>query len=175
MPAGEAVVATKDLTKKDGKLVALDRLTMTVERGQILGFIGHNGAGKTAAIKVLVGLARPPSGSDQVAGTDCVADPRKIRRLVGYMPDIFGVYDNMRVREYLDFFGAAFSIRRRERVQRIDQVLETAGASNLKDLYVGALSNGMKQRVAIARSLCHGTSVVFLDEPTNGLDPQARI
>ncbi len=175
MPAGEAVVATKDLTKKYGKLVALDRLTMTVERGQILGFIGPNGAGKTTAIKILVGLARPTSGSAQVAGTDCVADPRKIRRLVGYMPDIFGVYDNMRVSEYLDFFGAAFGIRRRDRVRRIDEVLETAGASNFKDLYVEALSHGMKQRVAISRTLLHDPAVIFLDEPTNGLDPQARI
>lgn len=175
MPGGDPVVATKDLTKKYGKLVALDQLTMTVERGQILGFIGPNGAGKTTAIKILVGLARPTSGSAQVAGTDCVADPRKIRRLVGYMPDIFGVYDNMRVNEYLDFFGAAFGIRRRERGRRIDEVLETAGASNFKDLYVEALSHGMKQRVAIARTLLHDPAVIFLDEPTNGLDPQARI
>jgi len=175
MATGEAVVATKELTKKYGKLVALDRLTLTVERGQILGFIGPNGAGKTTAIKILVGLARPTSGSAQVAGTDCVADPRKVRRLVGYMPDIFGVYDNMRVSEYLDFFGAAFGIRRRERVRRIDEALETAGASAFKDLYVEALSHGMKQRVAISRTLLHDPAVIFLDEPTNGLDPQARI
>src|SRR5262249_36689282 len=134
MPSGEPVVATKDLTKKYGKLVALDQLTMSVERGQILGFIGPNGAGKTTAIKILVGLARPTSGSAMVAGTDCVANPRKIRRLVGYMPDIFGVYDNMRVGEYLDFFGAAFGIPRRERTVRIDHVLETAGAASFKDL-----------------------------------------
>ena len=175
MPPGDPVVATRDLTKKYGKLIALDRLTMSVERGQILGFIGPNGAGKTTAIKILVGLARPTSGSATVAGTDCVANPRKIRRLVGYMPDIFGVYDNMRVGEYLDFFGAAFGIRRRERATRIDQVLETAGAFAFKDLYVETLSHGMKQRVAIARTLLHDPAVIFLDEPTNGLDPQARI
>ncbi len=175
MPSGDAVVATKELTKKYGKLVALDRLTMTVERGQILGFIGPNGAGKTTAIKILVGLARPTSGSAQVAGTDCVADPREVRRRVGYMPDIFGVYDNMRVSEYLDFFGAAFGIGRRDRSRRMDEVLETAGASAFKDLYVEALSHGMKQRVAIARTLLHDPAVIFLDEPTNGLDPQARI
>ena len=175
MPPGDPVVATRDLTKKYGKLIALDRLTMSVERGQILGFIGPNGAGKTTAIKILVGLARPTSGSATVAGTDCVTNPRKIRRLVGYMPDIFGVYDNMRVGEYLDFFGAAFGIRRRERALRIDQVLETAGAFAFKDLYVETLSHGMKQRVAIARTLLHDPAVIFLDEPTNGLDPQARI
>ena len=175
MPPGDPVVATRDLTKKYGKLIALDRLTMFVERGQILGFIGPNGAGKTTAIKILVGLARPTSGSATVAGTDCVANPQRIRRLVGYMPDIFGVYDNMRVGEYLDFFGAAFGIRRRERATRIDQVLETAGAFAFKDLYVETLSHGMKQRVAIARTLLHDPAVIFLDEPTNGLDPQARI
>ena len=175
MPPGDPVVATRDLTKKYGKLIALDRLTMSVERGQILGFIGPNGAGKTTAIKILVGLARPTSGSAMVAGTDCLADPRKVRRLVGYMPDMFGVYDNMRVGEYLDFFGAAFGIRRRERATRIDQVLETAGAFAFKDLYVETLSHGMKQRVAIARTLLHDPAVIFLDEPTNGLDPQARI
>src|SRR5206468_2772651 len=173
--AGDPVVATRDLTRKYGKLIALDRLTMSVERGQILGFIGPNGAGKTTASKILVGRARPTSGSATVAGTDCVTNPRKIRRLVGYMPDIFGVYDNMRVGEYLDFFGAAFGIRRRERALRIDQVLETAGAFTFKDLYVETLSHGMKQRVAIARTLLHDPAVIFLDEPTNGLDPQARI
>jgi ABC-2 type transport system ATP-binding protein len=175
MSPGDPVVVTRDLSKKYGKLVALDRLTMEVERGQILGFIGPNGAGKTTAIKILVGLARPTSGSATVAGTDCVANPRKIRRLVGYMPDMFGVYDNMRVNEYLDFFGAAFGIPRRERIRRIDEVLDWAGASTFKDLYVETLSHGMKQRVAVARTLLHDPAVLFLDEPTNGLDPQARI
>src|SRR5947207_9652722 len=119
MPPGDPVVATRDLTKKYGKLVALDRLTMSVDRGQILGFIGPNGAGKTTAIKILVGLARPTSGTAAVAGIDCVADPRRVKRLIGYMPDTFGSYDNMRVAEYLDFFGAAFAIPRRDRVRRI--------------------------------------------------------
>src|SRR5262245_17638019 len=120
------VVETKDLTKKYGKVVALDRLTMSVERGQILGFVGPNGAGKTTTIKILVGLARPTSGTATVAGVDCVAGARKLKRMVGYMPDTFGSYDNMRVEEYLDFFGAAFSIPRRERVRRIGEVLEAA-------------------------------------------------
>jgi ABC-2 type transport system ATP-binding protein len=175
MSAGEVVVETKDLTKKYGKFVALDRLTMTVERGQILGFVGPNGAGKTTTIKILVGLARPTSGSASVAGADCVRDARKIKRLVGYMPDTFGAYDNMRVTEYLDFFGAAFGVPRRERGKRIDEVLETAGAGTFRDLYVEALSHGMKQRVAIARTLLHDPEVLILDEPANGLDPQARI
>ena len=169
------VVEIKDLTKKYGDFFALDRLTLSVERGEILGFVGPNGAGKTTTIKILVGLARPTSGTARVAGADCVAEARQLKRLVGYMPDTFGSYDNMRVGEYLDFFGAAFGIPRRERAARIGDVLDTAGASTFRDLYVEALSHGMKQRVAIARTLLHSPEVLILDEPANGLDPQARI
>jgi ABC-2 type transport system ATP-binding protein len=169
------VVETRELTKAYGKFVALDRLTLSVSRGQILGFIGPNGAGKTTTIKILVGLARPTGGTATVAGIDCAAEPRKIKRLIGYMPDTFGSYDNMRVSEYLDFFGAAFGIPRKVRAKRIDEVLETAGATTFKDLYVEALSHGMKQRVAIARTLLHDPPALILDEPANGLDPQARI
>lgn len=175
MNSGSAIVETRELTKKYGNFVALDRLTMTVERGQILGFVGPNGAGKTTTIKILVGLARPTSGSAKIAGADCVTQARRIKRLVGYMPDTFGSYDNMRVGEYLDFFGAAFGIPRRERAVRIGEVLDTAGAGSFRDLYVEALSHGMKQRVAIARTLLHNPEVLILDEPANGLDPQARI
>jgi ABC-2 type transport system ATP-binding protein len=175
MRSGEPAVETRDLTKKYGSFVALDRLTMAVERGQILGFVGPNGAGKTTTIKILVGLARPTGGTARVAGADCVAEARKIKRLVGYMPDTFGSYDNMRVAEYLDFFGAAFGIPRRRRAARVGEVLETAGAGPYRDLYVEALSHGMKQRVAVARTLLHDPEVLILDEPANGLDPQARI
>jgi ABC-2 type transport system ATP-binding protein len=175
MKSQEPAIETRELTKAYGKFVALDRLTMSVERGEILGFIGPNGAGKTTTIKILVGLARPTGGWAKVAGADCVREARKIKRLVGYMPDTFGSYDNMRVGEYLDFFGAAFGIPRRERERRIGEVLDTAGAASFYDLYVEALSHGMKQRVAIARTLLHDPHVLILDEPANGLDPQARI
>jgi ABC-2 type transport system ATP-binding protein len=169
------VVETRELTKKYGSFLALDRLTLSVDRGQILGFIGPNGAGKTTTIKILVGLARPTGGTATVAGVNCVTEPRKVKRLIGYMPDTFGAYDNMRSGEYLDFFGAAFGLPRKARVKRIDEVLEMAGATSFKDLYVESLSHGMKQRVAIARTLLHDPAALILDEPANGLDPQARI
>jgi ABC-2 type transport system ATP-binding protein len=175
MTRGEPVVETKELTKKYGRFMALDRLTLSIDRGQILGFVGPNGAGKTTTIKILAGLARPTSGSARIAGADCVSESREIKRLVGYMPDTFGSYDNMRVSEYLDFFGAAFKIPRRERARRIGAVLDIAQAASFRDLYVEALSHGMKQRVAIARTLLHDPQVLILDEPANGLDPQARI
>src|SRR5580765_2645317 len=107
---GTAVVEINGLSKKYGTFLALDGLSLSVDRGQILGFIGPNGAGKTTTIKILVGLVRPTSGTASIGGADCVREARKTKRLVGYMPDAFGSYDNMRVREYLDFFGAAFGI-----------------------------------------------------------------
>lgn len=171
----EPVVVTRELTKKYGELTALDHLSITLDKGKILGFIGPNGAGKTTTIKILVGLARPTSGQARIAGVDCSREARKIKRLVGYMPDTFGSYDNMRVREYLDFFGAAFKIPWHERKRRIDNVLETTGSAYMQDRYVETLSHGMQQRIAIARTLLHDPEVLILDEPANGLDPHARI
>jgi ABC-2 type transport system ATP-binding protein len=169
------VVVTDRLTKKYGELTALESLSISLGRGKILGFIGPNGAGKTTTIRILVGQARPTSGSASIAGVDCVREAKRIKRLVGYMPDQFGSYDNMRVHEYLDFFGAAFKIPRRERIRRVEAVMETTGSTYMKDRYVESLSHGMKQRVGIARTLLHDPQVLILDEPANGLDPQARI
>jgi ABC-2 type transport system ATP-binding protein len=169
------LVVVENLTKKYGEFTALDKLSLSVDRGHILGLIGPNGAGKTTAIKILVGLSRPTAGTARIAGADCLRDARKIKRLVGYMPDKFGSYDNMRVREYLDFFGAAFGIRRRERARRIDAVLDETGAAYMRDRFVESLSHGMQQRIGIARTLLHDPQVLIFDEPANGLDPQARI
>ena len=173
--ADSPVVQTNGLTKRYGEFTALDALSISAEAGQILGFIGPNGAGKTTTIRILVGLLRPTEGSASIAGCDCVHDSRKIKRLVGYMPDVFGSYDNMRVTEYLDFFGAAYGLTRRVRLKRIEEVLDTTGSTYMKDLFVESLSHGMKQRIAIARTLLHDPQVLILDEPANGLDPQARI
>jgi ABC-2 type transport system ATP-binding protein len=175
METDRPAVVLANLTKRYGALTALDDLSMTLNAGQIAGLIGPNGAGKTTAIKILVGLIRPTSGTARIAGADCVGDARKIKRLVGYMPDRFGSYDNMRVREYLDFFGAAFGIPRRQRVQRIDETMEMTGTTYMKDRFVESLSHGMQQRVGVARTLLHDPQVLILDEPANGLDPQARI
>ncbi|MBI3862703.1 MAG: ABC transporter ATP-binding protein [Planctomycetia bacterium] len=175
MDSDKPVVVLERLTKRYGSFTALDDLSMTLHAGQIVGLIGPNGAGKTTAIKILVGLSRPTSGTARIGGADCVRDVRKIKRLVGYMPDRFGSYDNMRVREYLDFFGAAFGIRRRQRTKRIDEIMETTGTTYMKDRFVESLSHGMQQRVGVARTLLHDPQVLILDEPANGLDPQARI
>jgi ABC-2 type transport system ATP-binding protein len=175
MEPNKPVVVTKDLTKKYGEITALDGLSLTLHRGQILGLIGPNGAGKTTAIRILVGLARPTSGSASIAGADCYREARRIKHLVGYMPDRFGSYDNMRVREYLDFFGAAFRIRRRKRTERISEVLELVNAAWMQDRFVESLSHGMQQRIGLARTLLHDPQVLILDEPANGLDPEARV
>ena len=175
MTSQAPAIEITNLTKRYGEFVALDSLSLEVQRGQILGFIGPNGAGKTTTIRILVGLLKATSGSARIAGADCLSETKKIKRLVGYMPDEFGKYDNMRVSEYLDFFGAAYAIPRRDRIRRIDEVLEIAGATHMKDLFVDALSRGMQQRVALARIMMHDPEVLILDEPANGLDPQARI
>ncbi len=175
MSTAEPVVVAHQLTKVYGEFTALDNLSITLHRGQILGFIGPNGAGKTTTIKILVGLVRPTSGHASICGADCVQEARRIKHLVGYMPDRFGSYDNMRVHEYLDFFGAAFRIPRRKRQQRIEEVLETTNATYMRDRYVESLSHGMQQRIGIARTLLHDPEVLILDEPANGLDPQARV
>jgi len=171
----DLVLRTSDLTKVYGTFTALDGLSISLERGRILGFIGPNGAGKTTTIKILVGLVKATRGEASICGAACGKDTARIKRLVGYMPDVFGSYDNMRVFEYLDFFGAAFGIPRRDRKRRIDECLELTGAARMKDLFVESLSHGMKQRVALTRTLLHEPQMLILDEPANGLDPQARV
>lgn len=171
----ETVVQIEHLTKRYGEFTALDDLTMHVKQGQILGFIGPNGAGKTTTIKILVGLSKPTSGTALIDGVDCGSGSRRIKQVVGYMPDKFGSYDNMRVHEYLDFFAAAYGISKKQRPSRIDHVLDTTQSEYMRDRFVESLSHGMQQRIGIARVLLHDPKLLILDEPANGLDPQARI
>ena len=174
--AAQPVVETENLTKKYGKFVALDRLTLSVERGQILGFIGPNGAGKTTTIKILVGLARPTSGTATVAGVDCVAEAAEAQaagRLHARHVRLLRQHAGRRVPRLLR--GGVRHPAQRARPSGSTRCWRLAGAGTFNDLYVESLSHGMKQRVAIARTLLHDPEVLILDEPANGLDPQARI
>lgn len=169
------MIHTAALTKTYGDVLALDDLNLDIGEGEIFGYIGPNGAGKSTTIRILSGLLRPTSGDATVADVDVVRYPEEAKRVVGYMPDIFGVYHGMRVWEYLDFFGAAYRMSRATRRPRIDEVLHITGTDEMRDYFVDSLSRGMQQRVGIARALIHDPKVLFLDEPTSGLDPRARI
>ena len=169
------MIATVALTKKYHDVVALDSLDLVIEEGEIFGYIGPNGAGKSTTIRILSGLLRPTSGHATVADVDVVRHPQQAKRVVGYMPDIFGVYQGMRVWEYLDFFGAAYRMPRAMRRSRMDEVMQITGTDEMRDYFVDSLSRGMQQRVGIARAMIHDPKVLFLDEPTSGLDPRARI
>ncbi|MCD0462862.1 ABC transporter ATP-binding protein [Roseiconus lacunae] len=161
--------------KDYGDFTAVQSLDLHIDAGETFGFIGPNGAGKSTTIRFLATLLRASRGQGEVAGCDVMADPVGVRQAVGYMPDNFGVYDGMRVWEFLDFFAVAYRIGRKDRKQIIDNVLELLDLTHKRDDFVNGLSRGMKQRLCLAKTLVHDPPVLILDEPASGLDPRARV
>ncbi|QDS92157.1 Daunorubicin/doxorubicin resistance ATP-binding protein DrrA [Roseimaritima multifibrata] len=161
--------------KDYGDFTAVQNLDLKIEQGETFGFIGPNGAGKSTTIRFLATLLKPTRGGGSVAGHSVTGDPVAVRQAIGYMPDNFGVYDGMKVWEFLDFFAVAYRISRSQRKQIISEVLELLDLTHKRDDFVNGLSRGMKQRLCLAKTLVHDPPILILDEPASGLDPRARV
>lgn len=169
------MIETRQLTKRYGNLIAVNEINLTLSAGDVFGFIGPNGSGKTTTMRMIATLLAPDYGEAYVCGKSIYTHPQEIRRLVGYMPDFFGVYDDMTVIEYLEFFAAAYRIHGPARRKVCEEKLELVDMAFKRDAMVNQLSRGQTQRVGLARVLLHEPEVLLLDEPASGLDPRARI
>ena len=171
----ELIIRSDGLDKSFGNFEALRGISLEVPAGSIYGFVGPNGAGKTTTMRILTTLTRPSDGEAWVAGHSVLEDRRAVRRAIGYMPDEFGVYEDLRVWEYLDFFAACYDIPENQRKVLVGDLLELVDLRHRREEMVDKLSRGMKQRLSLARTLAHDPQVLILDEPASGLDPRARV
>lgn len=168
------MIECTELTRRYGRTLALDRMSLAIGAGELHAFVGPNGAGKTTAMRILATLMRPTSGDARVDGVSVTREPQRARRLVGYMPDFFGVYDNLKAWEYLDLYAGCMGIGAKDRRRRIDELLDLTALTDKREAYVDGLSRGMKQRLCLARAMLHDPKLLILDEPASGMDPRAR-
>jgi ABC-2 type transport system ATP-binding protein len=169
------IVSASGLVKRYDRTLAVAGLDLAVNEGEIFGLVGPNGAGKTTTLRILATLLAPTAGDAWIAGESVTRNPNAVRRVLGFMPDVFGVYDDMKVWEYLDFFARCYGVPAARRRQMIEDLLELVDLADKRESYVQGLSRGMQQRLCLAHTLVHDPQVLILDEPASGLDPRARV